>query len=51
MKTATKKNKPIEWEKSAEYREAILLKVLRAMKRYGYQDWMRVELDRLGMSL
>jgi len=51
MKTATKRKKPIEWEKSTEYREAILLKVLRAMKSYGYQDWMKAELSRLGISL
>jgi len=43
--------KPVAWEKSTEYREAVLLKVLRAMKSYGYQDWMRAELGRLGISL
>lgn len=48
------KKKPIQqhqWEKTPEYREAILLKVIRAMKHYGYQDWMTAELKKLGLSI
>lgn len=40
-----------EWEKTPEYREAVMLKVIRAMKNYGYSDWMRSELKSLGISI
>jgi len=49
-----KKKKPIkqeDWEKSPLYREAVLLKVLRAMKSYGYSEWMKNDLAKLGLSL
>lgn len=40
-----------DWTKSPEYREAVMLKVLRAMKSYGYKEWMTDELKTLGLSL
>lgn len=43
--------KKISWEKTPAYREAVLLKVLRAMKSYGYSKWMEDELKLLGISL
>ena len=41
----------IDWNKSPEYREAVLLKILRAMKSYGFEEWMREELKGLGLSI
>lgn len=52
MNKQSKKNcRKVDWEKTPQYREAILLKVLRAMKSYGYQEWMSVELKNIGMSI
>lgn len=43
--------KQVDWEQSAQYREAVLLKVLRAMKSFGYSPWMRMELKKLDIDL
>jgi len=40
-----------EFENSPMYREAVLLKILRAMKNYGFQEWMRKDLKNLGLSI
>jgi hypothetical protein len=40
-----------EFENSPMYREAVLLKILRAMKNYGFQEWMRRDLKNLGISI
>jgi len=39
------------WVKTPEYREAVLLKVLRSMKSYGYEPWMTDALKELGLSI
>jgi hypothetical protein len=41
----------VDWEKSPEYREAVLIKVIRAMKSYGYSSWMSTELRKIGISI
>ena len=43
--------KQVDWEQSAQYREAVLLKIIRAMKNYGYSPWMTMELKKLDISL
>lgn len=40
-----------QWEKTDEYKIAVLLKVVRAMKAYGYSGWMSAELKKIGVSL
>lgn len=48
------KIKPIpqeDWEKTDAYKIAVMLKVMRAMKNYGYSPWMTVELRKVGISL
>jgi len=47
----TKPLKQIDWENTAEYREAILLKIIRAMKNYGFCEWMRADLKKLNLSV
>jgi hypothetical protein len=49
-----KKTEPIpqsEWEKTDTYKMAVMLKVMRAMKNYGYCAWMTAELKKIGISL
>ena len=41
----------VAWEKTPEYREAVLLKVLRSMKSFGYEPWMTDALKPLGLSI
>jgi hypothetical protein len=43
--------KSTDWTKTPAYREAILLKILRAMKSYGFAEWMREDLKKLGLSI
>lgn len=51
VKIGKRDNRKIDWLKTPEYREAILLKVIRAMKGYGYEPWMQDALKELGMSI
>lgn len=48
------KTKPlpkVDWENSIEYKLAVVAKVFRAMKSYGYSPWMTTELKKIGVSL
>lgn len=47
----TKPIKQIDWEKTDDYKMAVMLKVMRAMKNYGYCGWMTTELKKIGISL
>ena len=48
MKT---KLKQVDWENTSEYRELIMMKIIRAMKSYDYALWMAAELKKLGHGL
>lgn len=51
MKSKIKNQSAEEFENSPLYREAVLLKIIRAMKNYGFQEWMRKDLKNLGISI
>ncbi len=48
MKT---KLKQVDWEEAIEYKLAVVAKVFRAMKSYGYSSWMTIELKKIGVSI